>query len=549
MAHTNDVEVLIVGAGPTGLTAAIELTLRGITIRIIDKVPPRPPTESRALGTNARSQEIFERQGSLAPMRAAGVPLRGFSFFSKEKRIARIDLTHLESPYPAMLHLRQAETEQVLLDRLAELGVAVERPVELTALSQDERAVRATLTRPDGQSEELTTSYLIGADGARSKVRKALGLEFVGEALGEREYLADVRVEWRGRWRQLVNGTDALFFLGSSTLGFGPLASGRWRAILPAPTGDTRFEHDHPTLAFLQELVDAYPGLDAQLSDLSWVTAFDQSARKVAELRHGRIFLAGDAAHIHSPFGGQGMNTGISDAVNLSWKLALRLRGVGGEALLNSYHAERNPILEQLLRVASGGPRFFTKTAGALRGPALRVASRIGPVQRVASRWLAGYTNHYRESAIVMDFFSSSARRFGQRVVGVRAGERAPDAGGLLVEGQVRRLFEVWAGDPRHYLFVFPGDKATPDRRAALHTMTKGISERYGSLIRPLVVEACSDDASEDVLADVGGELRRRYGGKTEQLYLVRPDGYVGFRSASADIGPLQAYLTRVFSL
>ena len=539
--------VLVVGAGPTGLTTAIELARREVPVRVIDKEPPRPPDESRALSTSARSQEIFERAGALVPVQAAGQTMRGLSVHLNGRRIGRLDMTRLDSPRTAMLLLRQAQTEAVLIAGLAELGVNAERPTELVGLAQDREGVRAR-TASSGAPDEIDASYRIGGDRTHGRAPRALGLDFPGERSGVREYLADCRIRWKGgsRWLDTAHG-ELFIMLGPPTfLMFGYIGDGLWRMLAMAPADDRRLAHDRPAIKVLQALIDTHPGLDAELEEMTWSSSFGQSARKVERMRHGRVLLAGDAAHVQSPFGGQGMNTGISDAANLGWKLAAVVQGrVGGtsaETLLDSYHAERDPVADRLLRIATSGVDGFLAADGAgarlLRNAVLRSWGRVEPAVDLARRWMAGYLDHYRDSPIVAEHVAPHRTRRDRTP---RAGDRAPDAGGLEHAGRVVRLHEIWTADTVHHLLVLPPAEAANEQTRALAT---GFAERYGAVLRTLRVTD-RPVGPEDV-RDLAGELTARYG--VNRLYLVRPDGFVAFRSRLDDAAALHAYLERVLS-
>ena len=367
MSRRSETQVLIVGAGPVGLTTALELTRHGVPVRIMDKAPPRPETESRALGTFSRTLETFERLGALEHMLEEGVLVHGFSFYAggeaRGERIGRLGLDGLDAPHPTLLMLGQASTERILIERLEGLGVPVERPVEVVDVHQDGDAAHATLRDERGREEEVSAPYLVGADGARSAVRKALGANFPGLRM-QGQYLVDARVDFPGG-KELPGGEGHLSLGPKSLLVFGRLPGGLWRVIVSLQQDDPRMKRETPTRELMQSLVDEHPWLGARLvGDLAWASAFFISNRMVNRMRSGRVFLAGDAAHVHSPVGGQGMNTGIADATNLAWKLALALRGFGGEGLLDSYEAERRPIIAGLLKTTE-----LSEHALMLRGP------------------------------------------------------------------------------------------------------------------------------------------------------------------------------------
>ena len=300
-----------------------------------------------------------------------------------------------------------------------------------------------------------------------------------------------------------------------------------------------------PTRELMQALVDEdHPWVGARLGEPTWASAFFISNRMVDKMRFGRVFLTGDAAHIHSPAGGQGMNTGVQDAANLAWKLALNLEGFGGEALLDSYEAERRPIVEALLKSTEASEHVLmarNPLLARLRDGLIFAMTRVGPAQAYGRRWLAGLVNHYRESPIVAE----DARLGG----GPKAGDRAPDAGGLVAaDGRPpKRLFEVLAEDAVHHLLVFAGASASEWRVEELGRLAERIEARRPALVRVHLVTARSAKGEvTGTLVDATGEIGRRYGARSERLYLIRPDGYVGFRGPASEPGPLEGYLDRV---
>ncbi|KAF3890079.1 MULTISPECIES: FAD-dependent monooxygenase [Nostocales] len=559
MTHSQ-AQALIVGAGPTGLTMAIALTQQGISCRIVDKVMPRPLIESRALGTHSRTMEIFEHMGVLQPMLEQGRQVHSFSFYAEGKYLGRLTFDELDAPYPFLLMLPQSGTERILLSRLEELGVVVERPVEMTALKQTTDNVWVTLRDANGNEEEVETSYLVACDGGRSTVRKLLNLDFEGVKM-QGQYLVDCQIDWE----QERPGEDGYLYMNSkSMLVFGEMPGGLWRVIVSMQQDDPRMKPEKPTLELMQALMDEHPGINARLHDITWASAFYISSRMVQQFRQGRVFLAGDAAHIHSPVGGQGMNAGIQDAYNLSWKLALSLKGFGNEALLDSYHSERYPIIKQLLpatEVAEHALMLRQPIATDLRNHLLTFATHLGFVQSLGRRAIAGFTINYRHSSIVDEYempllerlqtlFQSGSspgiRDHFDFDRGATAGDRAPDAIGVVAKGKTQRLFEVWANDPRHQLLIFTGISVQPQRIQQLNRWVQQIKAQHGALIQPYLVTTQSISGNDLELIDTTGEMHCRYGAHFECLYLVRPDGYIGFRSQPVDLQPFQAFLTKL---
>ncbi|MDW5317069.1 FAD-dependent monooxygenase [Rhizobium sp. PL01] len=334
--------VLIVGAGPVGLTMAIELTRYKIPVRIIDAAPKRTE-KSKALAVWSRTLELLDRSGCAEKLVPAGLKTRAARIMDGKDTLARLPFDAIPSQFQYVLMIPQSETERVLEEHLASLGVTVDRNVAFVGLNDSGSEVTANLRHADGRIEEERASWLLGCDGAHSAVRHQLGLQFDGETISSNFVLADIHVSGL----EVPNNEFPIFWHRHGIVAFFPISRGRYRVI--ADIGQTP-RHD-PTIEEVQAIVDerAAPGI--KLSDANWLAGFGVNERMVKDFRKGRVFLAGDAAHIHSPAGGQGMNTGIQDAVNLAWKLAfVEKDGGNSERLLDSYSAERSANAAQVLK-------------------------------------------------------------------------------------------------------------------------------------------------------------------------------------------------------
>ncbi len=520
---------LIVGAGPVGLTMACELARHGVRPRIIDRSPERSQT-SKALAIFPRSLEMFEAMGVIDRFLAEGQRLHGLSLHHRAAQIAQIELTAVASPFPFALALPQSDTERLLAEELSRRGIEIERGVELTGLTQTGDLVRAVLRHPDAQEETVETPWLIGCDGAHSTTRHLLGMDFAGAQYQESFLLADVAIE-----TSLPRDRVHLFLGDDGLLGIIPFAQKRWRIVANIAPESREQTLPELTLADVQALLDQRVGPDYRASDPVWLSRFHISHRKVRDFRQLRVFLAGDAAHIHSPAGGQGMNTGMQDAFNLAWKLALVVQGICAPPILASYDAERAPVAGDVLNLTDRMTRMATmrnSLAQSVRDYLLPMVSGIDFVsERVAER-LSELAVNYRKSVLVENHGTG----------GLRAGDRAPDAE-LRDDGiQARRIFELLRA-PRHVLLIFLGSSGTTAQAEQLGNM---LSSFPADVIDSYRV-ARGRTGSPAELRDLSGLAHAAYSLTSGGLILVRPDGYIGYRSAHFEANPLRAYLARIF--
>jgi 2-polyprenyl-6-methoxyphenol hydroxylase-like FAD-dependent oxidoreductase len=497
---TREVPVLITGAGPAGLTLACELARRGVACRVIDKAP-QLFQGSRAKGLQPRTLEVFDDLGVIDQILAGGAPFPSFRLYagqelkwerSLEQMLggpeAKVDATAAAAsegaPYPRAWLIPQWRTDQILHDRFVALGGRVELETELVDFAQDADGVTVTLMS-DRVSEKVRARYLVGADGGRSAVRKRSGVAFAGETLAtERTLIGDVQVSG-------LEGVAChiLTRAGDATSRFSLWnlpGSEHYQLVANIPGDDA--SAPELSLTGVQRLLEERTGRrDVRLHDLRWISLYRVNVRMAERFRIGRVFLAGDAAHVHSSAGGQGLNTSVQDAYNLGWKLAAAIGGAAdGEALLDSYEQERLPVAAAVLGLSSKLHRqgFGPPAAGAAT-PALHQLDLS-----------------YRGGPLAVD--DRAARG------ALQAGDRAPDAP-LPGRGDGKRLFDLLRG-PHFTLLVF-GERA----------------------------ERLEGDARVAV-AEVGA--LPGYDVEAGQLVLIRPDGYIGAITASLET--LRAYLTRM---
>ena len=513
-----DSPVLVVGAGPVGLLLACELARRGVAARVIDKLP-RPTTESRAIIVHARSLEMLERVGVVDEVMATGLKVTGAQFHADGATRAQIPLNTVDSPYPFSVTLPQTDTERILAERLAALGGAVERGTELVGLEEEEQIVRARLRREDGREEAVASSWVAGTDGSHSAVRSAVGMRLEGSFKGERFLLGDVEAEY-----DLDRAAMHTFFSADAApLVVFPMRGERTRLIAQL-TDEAEVDAGEPTLEQMQAIADRRAG-GVRLLEAHWLTVFEIHHAQVPRYRHGRVFLAGDAAHVHSPAGGQGMNTGMQDAFNLGWKLALAVEGRSGAGLLDSYHEERHPVAARVIKQTTRMTDMATlrhKGQRTLRNHLIHLASGLAPIRAELANQVEETTINYRDSPVV-----AGAGRSG----GPRPGDAAPDVAGLslhaaLAEGTGHTLLQI-GGAPG------AGGPGVP-----------------ASVRRVFVSEGTSSEPGYDLtLFDPEHRIQGRYGVSDEgALFAIRPDGYIGLRATQSETDVTAGYFEKVVS-
>ena len=525
--------VLIAGAGPVGLAAALSLAQSGVAIRIIDQLD-KPTNQSRAAIIHARTIEMFERLGIADDFLALGVKVHGASIYGPSGGLlTRPSLDHLPTHFPYMLGVDQCTTERLLTERLNALGVRVERQVELASLEQSGSGVSVTLKHADGGETTEEFSYVLGTDGARSTVRHCLGLQLEGETLDATWITADVKI----RWDRAPD--EAVVFLSLEGIAFiAPMNGDRWRVIVNI-SKITAAEAEKITLEDVQTIVNERFGVDAPLYDCVWVSPFSINTRMTPTMRDGRVFLAGDASHVHSPLGGQGMNTGIQDSLNLAWKLALVLKGAASEALLDSYNPERHENAKKLLGKVGPATKMINLRQPVIveiRNMVIRTLGQLGLTANIA-RIFSMLEIAYPDSPAVED------HRAGWLDHGPRAGHRAPDVDGLLYgDDTPRRLYEIWKGDARHQLLLFSGRKPAPESLGALAEFASEFAAA-GDFLRIILI---TDEGSiPGGAVDVDGAAHDIYGAGGPSCFLVRPDGYIAFRGPLSEKATLRAYLAK----
>jgi len=479
-------DVLICGAGAAGLSLAIDLARRGVDFQLVEKAN-EPFRGSRGKGIQPRSLEVFEDYGVVDRLFAVGGPYPPIRQYRPDGGFTDSALTESgdptpAEPYGAPLMAPQFATEGVMRERLAELDHRVAFGQELTGFAQDDAGVTAQV---GGMS--IRAAYLVGADGGRSFVRHALGVDFPGKTLGVRAIVADVVLEGIGReaWHRFGSQAEQIMLC--------PLAG----TDLFQVQGPVALEGEVDLSAeALTALVRQRSGRDITIRSVAWASAYSMNARLADRYQVGRAFLVGDAAHIHPPTGGQGLNTSVQDSYNLGWKLAAAVRGAP-DKLLATYEAERRPIAAGVLGLSTQ----------------LLEAVKRGPLRR--DRATRQLDLGYPDSPLALQTRAGEA---------VQAGERAPDAPMRGAAGQPTRLFSLFQGP--HWTLL------------GCETARAAVAPRPG--LRVHFVGPRGD------VMDDGGHFHDAYGLSPGDWALVRPDGYIGTIVGTDDLPSLERYLVDV---
>jgi 2-polyprenyl-6-methoxyphenol hydroxylase-like FAD-dependent oxidoreductase len=505
---TIDTDVLIIGAGPTGLMLANQLARRGVRTIIIDR-HAAPARESRALGVQARTLEIYSRLGVADRALALGRRATGANLWSDGRRAARVPLGDIGrdvSPYPYLLILGQDDNERILGENLAQWNMAVQWNTELVALAQDDTQATATLKQPDGSLREVTASWVAGCDGARSAVRGLTGIAFDGAPYEHVFFVADIEASGA----MVPDELNVYLWREGFHLLFPMRGTDHWRLVGILP----------PELRDRDDLVfdDVIPSIHQQagtgmtFKSCDWFSTYRIHHRRAARFRDRRCFLLGDAAHIHSPVGAQGMNTGLQDAYNLAWKLALVVAGRAAPSLLDSYEEERIPVANRLLETTDRAFGLFVSAsplAALLRSTVLaRVAAfgmRFQRVQMLAFLTISQTGIEYRGSSL-------SRTQPGLPAAAPQPGDRFPWVKlKLKPDTEATSLFEA-IDDTRFTLLLFGKEPPT------------AVMPELDGMLNTIVVP--TDLANIVELARV----------KISQpsFYLLRPDGHIAMAGTQA---------------
>ncbi|KTC78184.1 FAD-dependent monooxygenase [Legionella brunensis] len=524
-------EVLVVGAGPVGLFCANELRRHGLHCRIIDKKNALSD-KSKALAIHIRSLDVMEDCGFINEIVTQGHQIDGAICQSADQQLFDIDFVQLEANRHFFIDLPQNQTEHILYGGLVNKDLHVEWETELTGIEQTPEGVIAVLKRQDGSSATLQSSWIIACDGSHSTMRELVKAQFIGDAYKQTWWLADIFIDWN-----LPNNKMAMFISREGPLACFPIGEKRYRIVM---TAEEKISHVDPTMADIERVFKRRCHVPAVLSNPLWLSQFGIAHRQIDHYRHGRIFFAGDAAHVHSPMGGQGLNTGIQDIYNLVWKLALVQKGLAREDLLESYHLERHPIGEAVLKKTG----FMTQMI-MLRNPFLvfmrnhflKFVTSFNFVKKYVATDLAELAISYAQSPIVKKFGEKTAFKIGEFPTDFH-----------LIDQQtkeIKSLYEIIRGT-MHHLFLFAGKDGLH-----LSTLLKTASlmnQHFTPILKTHLVLTHENEipSANSVFFDQGQTVHQRFSIHETTALLIRPDKYIGLTQCPVNQDELIHYMDNI---
>jgi len=520
---SNHIPVLIVGAGPTGLLMACELARHGIKFRIIDKKPEQTSC-SNATWIQTRTIEILDHLGIVNRFLRAGHKCKAINLYGHGKHLLQIPLDQISSTYPFILMLPQRETEKLLNEYLKELKSHVERPLEFIQATQEENKVVSTIKHSSGKTEIITSNWLIGCGGVSSTVRSTGEFLFPGHDLSEQFLVADAEMS------SFLSSDEIHVFFDKGTvfpdkgtiLAIAPFGSKKYRITANVyQEGARKSLYSHEINDIIRERSHGEYTVD----DVSWISPFWIHSNIIDHMRDRLTFLAGDAAHTFSPVGGQGMNTGMQDAYNLAWKLALVIKGKAKLSLLESYQSERYPVICQVVKQTEQltSMSLFDKTfATKLHHFCDKISSDKKLEQKIIHQ-IEQLDIRYKNSPVI-DYHECVSTK------SPRQGERAP---GVFIDKSTR-LYEHLR-NTQHNILLFTGLSVSNETIEKIKETQQWLNKTYSDLIKIHIISAQKLKDFKNSIFDVDAAVHKRYGVKNNAIFIIRPDNYIAYCSKSFD--------------
>ncbi|KTC80589.1 FAD-dependent oxidoreductase [Legionella cherrii] len=532
-------DVLIVGAGPVGLFCANELTRQGLSCRIIDKKSALSD-KSKALAIHIRTLDLLRDCSFLDEVLIQGQKVDGVLFKSKGKELIHATYAHVEADYHFVIDLPQSKTEHIFHQGLVDRGLHVEWQTELTEIEETANHTVSTLKQADGSIEKVQSHWIIACDGSHSTLRKLVNAEFIGSSFKQTWWLADLLIDWG-----LPENKFIIYVSDEGPAACFPMGEKRYRLVMTAPE---KVMHQAPTMEDIIRVFQARCTDPATLHDPVWISQFGIDHKQIQNYRYGRVFFAGDSAHVHSPMGGQGLNTGLQDIYNLAWKLALVQKGLASDALLDSYHRERHPIAAGVLKDTGVMTRLIMISNPVmifLRNFLLQMAMSFDSVKNFIMYNLAELSVSYAKSPIV-------------KVLGEKTRFKI---GGFLINSpfidakskEKKELQQITQGT-LHHLFLFMGLETDHKNQLLVFSeLARAVTQQFKGLIKTHIILPQSEmtpvDEGISILIDESQKMHQRFKIDRPTAVLVRPDKYIGLTQMPFNKEELMRYMENSYLL
>ncbi|MDX2227865.1 MAG: FAD-dependent monooxygenase [Verrucomicrobiae bacterium] len=545
MTTDTPLDALVIGAGPTGLAAATDLIRHGMRIRILDKAAAPSPL-SKAVVLMPRSLEEFKIRGLDQKALALGEKIHSFSAFNHREIIFRVEYNRASSRYNYLVNIPQSDTEKVLREELTRLGGTIEWNTEMQSFTDHGDHVSVVIKNPDGKSETIQTAYLCGCGGAHSATRHGLNFEFVGAEYQDAWKLADVSIDWR-----FPHGHSYAFFSDSGLLAVFPMPKGNYRIYTIQPK--TKILGRDLTLEDVATTVESIvPGL-CKISNPTWMTEFHCHHRHVNSYSRGRVFIGGDAAHIHSPESGLGMNTGIQDSYNLAWKLAYVRKGIVPPVVLDTYSSERAQVGREVVELSDFSHKVsaqFNILATMFRDSLWRFFSHYYKNNWKEFEKGLQLTVHYHPNLVVENHGATESLK--DDAFEGTAGTRCIDRNLLPTTPDASPTSLYHLLDPvKFHLLILTGANPTTETHASIKNLIS-LVEPIREHLRVILVIAGQDSAAfssctADLFLDPAMEFHFTYGAQKGGLFLIRPDAYIGLSTRPIRVPEAEKFLRKLF--